>query len=159
MPRGYHCSQSDLYPSWTLLHPHYTHQPGAHDLQTKDPGRLISLPDCERRHSQNHLRVIINVIASSTISLVILYWCTVFLLVFRLHVSQHWVSYSWPWALHLLGLTGWAEKSEISAAIKEQPPEPYNNSSPLLHSSSSPLKGKQDSTTVEKLVALVGLFY
>ena len=42
--RGNHCSQSDLHTSWTVLHSHRPHRPGAHDLQTKDPGRFTALP-------------------------------------------------------------------------------------------------------------------
>lgn len=49
------------------------------------------------------------------------------LLFFRQHVSQHWVSYLWLWALHSLGLIGWAERSRGLVLIKvlfSNPPSP-----------------------------------
>ncbi|KAM3617133.1 uncharacterized protein V6R79_002567 [Siganus canaliculatus] len=36
-----HCTQSDLYSPWIVLHPHHSHQRGAHELQAKDPGCLL----------------------------------------------------------------------------------------------------------------------
>ena len=50
----------------------------------------------------------------------VLFLLTYSLWVFRLHVSQRWVSYSWPWVWHSSGLTGSVEKNEVSVAIKEQ---------------------------------------
>lgn len=50
------------------------------------------------------------------------------LLLFRQHVSQHWVSYLWPWALHSSCLIGRAERSRGSALIKalfSKPPSPF----------------------------------
>lgn len=45
MSRGNHCSQSDIHPSWTVLHSHHPHWPGAIELETKDSGRCKLLSD------------------------------------------------------------------------------------------------------------------
>lgn len=53
--RGNYCSQSDLYSSWTVLHPHYPHQPRAHALQTKDPGISPYLSLTKRGDTQKNI--------------------------------------------------------------------------------------------------------
>lgn len=74
MSRGNHCSQSHLYPSWTVLHSHYPNWPGAHQLQTKDTGMFICLPGwkilwrCSKTSVENSW-VLMNVTVRSTVNI------------------------------------------------------------------------------------------